>query len=75
MKRSAPVPPSKNPVVPSSVKPTNSQESESNDHTNDNEDEDDESLVDENRKLNERIMNLENIIKNITTDANRIKKV
>lgn len=67
MKRSAPVPPSKNPVVPSSLKPTNSQESESNDHTNDNEDEDDDSLVDENKRLNERIANLENMLKNFNS--------
>ncbi len=69
MKRSAPIPPSKNPVVPSSVKPTNSQDSEPNDHTNDNEDEDDDSLIDENRKLNERIANLENLIKSITSSS------
>ena len=67
MKRSAPVPPSKNPVVSSSVKPTTSQDSESNDNTNDNEDEDDDSLVDENKRLNERIVNLENMLKNFNS--------
>ena len=68
MKRSAPVPPSKNPVVSSSVKPTTSQDSESNDNNNhENEDEDDDSLVDENKRLNERIANLENMLKNFNS--------